>query len=70
MTTEPIIVEVDMGSASSRGRPPERAWLIRLRRGHRSVVVTIGLSRIAANHLADRIAQVLQTDTEEVTPIP
>lgn len=28
----PVTVEVDMGSASSRGRPPDQAWLVRLRR--------------------------------------
>jgi hypothetical protein len=27
-------------SASSRGRLPERSWMVRQRRGHRSVVVT------------------------------
>ncbi|MGH7744636.1 MAG: hypothetical protein ACREQ5_07450 [Candidatus Dormibacteria bacterium] len=69
MTTRPVTVEVDMGSASSRGRPPDRAWLVRLRRGHRSVVVTIGLSRVAAEHLADHIAEILQPDIEEVGPL-
>ena len=29
-TTAPVTVEVDMGSATSRGRPPERAWLVRI----------------------------------------
>jgi hypothetical protein len=33
--TDTISVEVDMGSATSRGRLPERAWLVRIRRGHR-----------------------------------
>lgn len=58
---EPVSVEVDMGSATSRGRPPERAWLIRLRRGRRSVIVATGLRRPAAERLADQIADLLGT---------
>jgi len=56
---EPVSVEVDMGSASSRGRPPERAWMVRLRRGQRSVIVAIGLRRSAADRLAGQIADLL-----------
>lgn len=48
-----------MGSASSRGRPPDRAWMVRIRRGQRSVIVTVGLSRPAADNLAATIADVL-----------
>jgi hypothetical protein len=59
----PIDVEVDYGSASSRGRPPDQAWLIRLRCGHRAVIVTIGLGRVAAEHLADHIVEVLGPHT-------
>lgn len=55
----PVSVEVDMGSASSRGRPPERAWMVRLRRGDRSVIVAIGLRRYAADRLATQIADLL-----------
>jgi hypothetical protein len=54
-----LIVEVDTGSASSRGRPPERAFMIRLRRADASVIVTVGLSRVAAERLADHIADVV-----------
>ena len=66
----PITVEIDTGSASSRGRPPDHHWMIRLRRGDQSVIVTIGLSRIAAEHLADHIAEIVQAEPapEEVTP--
>src|ERR1022692_5327131 len=32
-SSEVVVVEVDRGSASTRGRPPEMTWLIRLRRG-------------------------------------
>jgi hypothetical protein len=56
---EPVSVEVDFGSASSRGRPPERAWMVRLRRGQRSVIVTIGLTRAAAERLAAQLTDLL-----------
>ncbi|MGH9107192.1 MAG: hypothetical protein ACRDZX_15455 [Acidimicrobiales bacterium] len=52
-------VEVDMGSASSRGRPPERAWMVRMRKRERSVIVAIGLRRPDADRLASRIADLL-----------
>ncbi len=55
----PLTAEVDHGSASSRGRRPELAWLVRLRRADRSVIVAIGLSRTAADHLAEQIADLL-----------
>jgi hypothetical protein len=62
---QPVIVEVDYGSASSRGRPPDQAWLIRLRCGDRAVIVTIGLRRTAAEHLADHIIEVLGPHTND-----
>ena len=74
MTTQPLTVEVDTGSASSRGRPPDRAWMVRLRRADRSIIVTIGLSRTAADSLAERIAELIDPDNppeppgQEVTP--
>ena len=55
----PVTVEIDTGSASSRGRSPGRTWLIRLRRGRRSVITTIGLSRTSAEHLARQITELL-----------
>ena len=55
-----MTVEVDMGSASSRGRTPERAWLVRLRRSDQTVVVAIGLRRSAAQRLAEQISDLLQ----------
>ena len=55
----PVSVEVDTGSASARGRPPERAWLVRLRRGERTVIVAIGLRRGAADRLAEQISDLL-----------
>jgi len=71
MSTQPLTVEIDTGSASSRGRPPDHAWMIRLRRGDQSVIVAVGLSRTAAQHLADHIAEIVQTEPatrEEVRP--
>lgn len=55
----PVVVEVDFGSASSRGRSPERAWMVRMRRGERSVIVAIGLPRHGADRLAQAIADLL-----------
>ena len=54
-----ITIEIDTSSTSSRGRSPGQAWLIRLRRGHRSVITTIGLSRASAEHLAQKITDLL-----------
>lgn len=54
-----LAIEVEAGSASSWDRPPEQAWLIRVRRGQRSVIVAWGLSRPAAEHIAERIADVV-----------
>jgi hypothetical protein len=54
-----VTVEIDTGSSSTRGQPPGRTWLIRLRRGHRSVITTTGLSRTSAEHLAEQITDLL-----------
>ena len=55
----PVTVQIDTGSTSSRGRPPGQAWLVRLRRGSRSVITTTGLSRTSAEHLASQITSLL-----------
>jgi hypothetical protein len=55
----PVTVQIDTGSTSSRGRPPGRSWLIRLRRGSRSVITTTGLTRASAEHLAGKITNLL-----------
>jgi hypothetical protein len=62
MNAQPVTIEVDTGSASSWGRPPDQTWLVRLRRADRSIIVTIGLSRTAADCLAERITELLQPD--------
>ncbi len=61
---QPVTVEIDIGSASTRGRPPDRAWLLRLRRGDRQVITTIGLSRTAAEHLAEQVIDLLADPQE------
>lgn len=55
----PAVAEVTMGSASSRGRHPDRAWMVQLRRGNGGVVVAIGLRRTAADRLAEQINHLL-----------
>ena len=55
----PVTVEVDKGSTSSRNRPADRAWLVRLHRRDRSVIIAIGLRRNAADRLAEQIADLL-----------
>lgn len=62
MSAQPLSVEVDTGSATSWGRPPDRAWLVRLRRADASVILAIGLSRTGADHLAERIAELVGPD--------
>jgi hypothetical protein len=55
----PVTVQIDTGSSSTRGQPPGRIWLIRLRHGNRSVITTTGLSRTSADHLAEQITSLL-----------
>jgi hypothetical protein len=58
-TTAPVSVEVDRGSATSRGRPPERAWLVRIRRGGSYVIINTGLRRPDADRLAEQLTDLL-----------
>ncbi len=60
---QPVTVEIDFGSASSRGRSPDRAWMVKIRCGNRSVIVAIGLRIHAATSLAEQIAEVLGAST-------
>lgn len=53
----PLVLEVRPGLISSKGRAPGRAWLVQIRRGSRGVVVTIGLSRLCADNLAEAISE-------------
>jgi hypothetical protein len=60
--SDQLIVEIDRGSTSTRGRPTDRTWLVRLRRADRAVIVAIGLDQASAQHLTDRIDQLLQAN--------
>lgn len=62
---QPVTVEIDFGSASSRGRTPDRAWMVKIRCGPRSVIVAIGLRLHAAISLAEQIAEVLGAPTPQ-----
>ena len=57
--SNPLTVEVDHGSTSSRGRPAGHVWLVRLRRGPTQTIVAIGLGRPSAEHLASQIRDVI-----------
>ena len=54
-----VVAEVDLGSTSSKGRTQGRVWLVPLRRGNESVIIAIGLSRMRADALAERITSLL-----------
>lgn len=55
----PVVAEVDFGSASSRDRPVDQRWMVRLRRGERDVIVAIGLRRHGADRLVEQITDLL-----------
>jgi hypothetical protein len=57
---QPLRAEIDRGSTSAKGRPPDRAWLVRLRRDNHAVIIAIGLARPSAEHLASKINQLLR----------
>lgn len=52
---QPVRVEVDHGSTSARGQRPGQVWLVKLRRGNHAVIITTGLARPCADHLASKI---------------
>lgn len=58
-TTDAPVAEVTMGSATSRGRHPDRAWMVQLRRGNRGVIVAIGMRRRDADRLAEQVNDLL-----------
>ena len=55
----PVLVEVDLGSATSWDRPASMAFIVRVGRGEESVIVAVGLSRAAATSIAERLSQLL-----------
>ncbi len=54
-----LSVEVDHELDDSVGRPTGRIWLVRMRRGKRTVVVASDLGRPSADHLAGQIADLI-----------
>ena len=64
MSPQPLTVEIDIGSFSSLGRPPDQTWMVRIPRTDRSVIVAIGLSQTAADHLAAHIAELVHDPTD------
>jgi hypothetical protein len=63
---DPVTVEVDRGSTSSKGRRPANQWLLRLRRGNQSVIIAIGLTRTHADRLAEQITQLLAANLDKL----
>jgi hypothetical protein len=59
VSRDPVVVEVDHGSASSWDRPASMAFLVRVRKGEQTLIVAIGLSRESAASLAERLGQLL-----------
>ncbi len=55
----PLLVEVDTGSTSSRGRPAGQVWLVRLRRGRHQAIIAVGLGRPSAETLAAQLRDVI-----------
>ena len=77
---QPLHAEVDHGSTSAKAQPPDRSWLVRLRRDNRAVIIVTGLARPSAEHLASKINTLLcpldtparhaeDTDTHDTTNV-
>ena len=54
-----LCVEVDHEPDENGGRPAGRVWLVRMRRGKRTVIVATELGRPSAEHLASQIADLI-----------
>lgn len=67
-TRQPLHVEVDHGSTSSRGRPAGHVWLVRLHRGTHQVTIAVGLGRPSAEHLARQIRELINPPPLATTP--
>jgi hypothetical protein len=55
-----LTVEVDHERDDDVGRPTGQVWLVRLRRGDRTVDVATGLGRPSAEYLARRIRDLIE----------
>lgn len=56
-----VVVEVDHEPTPDNERPTGRVWLVRMRRGMRSVVIAAELGRPSADHLAAQLNELLDT---------
>ena len=56
-----VIVEVDHTPTPDNERPTGRVWLVRMRRGTRSVIVAAELGRPSADHLVGQLNELLAT---------
>lgn len=55
-----LIVEVDAEAGDATGRPTGHVWLVRLRRGERTVTVATGLGRPSAEYLARQLRDLIE----------
>ena len=55
----PIRAEVHFGSATTRSRPEERSWMVKLLRDNEELIVTFGQTRDAAERLSARLNEFL-----------
>ena len=55
----PIRAEVHFGSATTRSRPEERSWMVKLLRDNEEVIVTFGQTRDNAERLTARLNEFL-----------
>lgn len=60
-----ILVEVDHPETSPDGRPVERVWAVRLRRGHEVVVIANDLGWPSANALAGALDDLLRPSSRQ-----
>jgi hypothetical protein len=56
---DPLSVDVQLGSTSSKARTHGQVWMVRLCRGSVSVIVAIGLSHGAAERLSERMTELI-----------
>lgn len=61
----PVLVEIVHPATARRQRPSGRVWTIRLRRGPETVTIAGDLGHASARNLADQIAKILGTSTQQ-----
>jgi hypothetical protein len=65
--TDTVVVELEHPDTSPDGRPPERIWTLRLRRGQHVVIVAQGLGWPTANALARQLQDLLAMPPSRAT---